>query len=1055
MRYGIVMLVACLVSLQARARSAEAQDKAAVFVAVNGLDTNAGTITSPLATLQKAIELAESRPGPAEIVMRGGTYYLHQSVKVRRSEKQSRLTIRAADDETPVLDGSAPLAAAVPLKEYPGVYIVEGEYPTDDPPKIWEVKTGRFFSGQAGPESVSVTDYSSVVLDEETLAIRCKNGMPPAEADIRVSGLMYGLQILRDGVTVRGIHFQNFASMRAASAVIVGGVGMTKGNGEGKQRQGTFVADTVIDSCSARHCYLGFRVYLTGKNTTFTRCKTRNTVCGIYISGLDTRVEHCELINDPGFHTDMLTWDYRYDRCGIRFYNRPEDAVIRHNFIQGFEHAGIHSKGSPGTYVVEYNTIVGIPRSFSIDKGFRVKYNIFADNTVPFQSDLKGELEATIDYNLFWGPRDLTAVIRNEKVGGKPHNIFGAPHFASPDQGDYRLLPDSPAIGIQGNKNAGACPRVPDDYRGPPNLQVALVRRRGDSVEAKLSVTGMARAEAMRYAINDDALVERLFASANTFILPDPDKEHTLRVQVRDANGIWSAVNTVSIPVPAQNPKLVGAPSIIANRYGALFAFEADQAARGEVEYHDDNTWVAAGRCTYANGRRTPLLVTGLPPGRPHRYRINVHGVVAEGEFNLAGAPRIMYVASGGEDAEAGGSREKPFATIQYALERALPGDRVRILPGIYFGAYQLENRGGTDQPPLIIEGLYPNTVVLDGLRQENTLLRVNKTPHVVLRNLNFRWYVDSAVTFSDSPGARVTGCRFINNYWRGGAGPTCRSLNFFRSPHFTVDRCIFARTRYGLSVESSPGGRIVHNTAVANSVTHVLWRGAPSDDIVIQYNSFNWNGNSLLYLPQPQDTIQKRSTIDCNNYGTTFMREKGAQNASGRYGRSLAKPFPYLPSNREFIAGNKTFVNMEDWLVYSGQDKNSIFADPKLIDPRAGRFDVAADSPNLLPDGMVIGALGYLGENPNVAPEVVVTAPCTGEEIGGAVAIAADASDFDGAITKVEFYDGDRLIGQASPAPYRISPVKLAPGRHVITARAIDNRDRMTVSDSVELTIR
>ena len=61
-------------------------------------------------------------------------------------------------------------------------------------------------------------------------------------------------------------------------------------------------------------------------------------------------------------------------------------------------------------------------------------------------------------------------------------------------------------------------------------------------------------------------------------------------------------------------------------------------------------------------------------------------------------------------------------------------------------------------------------------------------------------------------------------------------------------------------------------------------------------------------------------------------MREKGAQNASGRYGRSLAKPFPYLPSNREFIAGNKTFVNMEDWLVYSGQDKNSIFADPKLI---------------------------------------------------------------------------------------------------------------------------
>ena len=57
-------------------------------------------------------------------------------------------------------------------------------------------------------------------------------------------------------------------------------------------------------------------------------------------------------------------------------------------------------------------------------------------------------------------------------------------------------------------------------------------------------------------------------------------------------------------------------------------------------------------------------------------------------------------------------------------------------------------------------------------------------------------------------------------------------------------------------------------------------------------------------------------------------------------------------------MAGTRAFVNMEDWLEYSRQDRHSIFADPKWVDPRAGRFDVAADSPNLLPDGKIIGAL-------------------------------------------------------------------------------------------------
>ena len=144
----------------------------------------------------------------------------------------------------------------------------------------------------------------------------------------------------------------------------------------------------------------------------------------------------------------------------------------------------------------------------------------------------------------------------------------------------------------------------------------------------------------------------------------------------------------------------------------------------------------------------------------------------------------------------------------------------------------------------------------------------------------------------------------------------------------------------------------------------------------------------------------------------------------------------------------------MKDWVQYNRQDKHSIYADPKWIDPRAGRFDVAADSPNLLPDGKIIGALGYLGENPNKVPEVVIAGPYSGAKIDGIFNITVDASDYDGTVEKIVFYAGDKQIGEATARPYRLSGVKLSAGRHVITAKAVDNRDATAVSDEVIIVV-
>jgi len=266
-----------------------------------------------------------------------------------------------------------------------------------------------------------------------------------------------------------------------------------------------------------------------------------------------------------------------------------------------------------------------------------------------------------------------------------------------------------------------------------------------------------------------------------------------------------------------------------------------------------------------------------------------------------------------------------------------------------------------------------------------------------------------------------------------------------------------FTLTHNQFEFGDSPGGQILHNTFVANTAMGILWRGAPCENIAIKYNTFNWHHDQLLNINQPLDILRNRCVIDYNNYGTTFLRPEGQD-------VNLPKPFSYLPSNRDFqiyhdtTPGNTNKYDvstLKKWQEISGQDKHSLFADPKFIDPAAGRLDVAADSPNLLPDGQIVGALGYLGEHPNLAPDVIVMSPYFGEDVKGGMSVTADASDYDGTVKNVEFYADEKRIGQSATPPYRISGVQLTPGRHVIMAKAVDDRGATAVSDAVEMSVR
>ena len=103
------------------------------------------------------------------------------------------------------------------------------------------------------------------------------------------------------------------------------------------------------------------------------------------------------------------------------------------------------------------------------------------------------------------------------------------------------------------------------------------------------------------------------------------------------------------------------------------------------------------------------------------------------------------------------------------------------------------------------------------------------------------------------------------------------------------------------------------------------------------------------------------------------------------------------------------------------------------------------------------IASVDSFGSNSNMIPEVRLTTPenDTSVDIFTAVTISATATDFNGTITKVDFYRGTTLIGTDTTSPYAINWTPSAPGTFVITARAFDNNGATNNSAKANLTVK
>ena len=85
------------------------------------------------------------------------------------------------------------------------------------------------------------------------------------------------------------------------------------------------------------------------------------------------------------------------------------------------------------------------------------------------------------------------------------------------------------------------------------------------------------------------------------------------------------------------------------------------------------------------------------------------------------------------------------------------------------------------------------------------------------------------------------------------------------------------------------------------------------------------------------------------------------------------------------------------------------------------------------------------------VPPTVTLTSPTSGQQFTAPadITLSANASDSDGTIKKVEFFQGTTLLGTVYTPPYTMIWKAVGPGSYTLSARATDNANLKTTSSA------
>jgi hypothetical protein len=156
-------------------------------------------------------------------------------------------------------------------------------------------------------------------------------------------------------------------------------------------------------------------------------------------------------------------------------------------------------------------------------------------------------------------------------------------------------------------------------------------------------------------------------------------------------------------------------------------------------------------------------------------------------------------------------------------------------------------------------------------------------------------------------------------------------------------------------------------------------------------------------------------------------------------------------PGTTGTAGAEKIVFPVSNSLNASGSGDLTIAEDP------AGGFGFAGtiNGPALYKIALDAAQVRYIcGPLLNHPPHIVITSPRHGSlaQPASALALQVRATDIDGSVVKVQYYDSGVEIGEADSPPFAISWSSPSSGIHSLTARATDNRSATNNSAAVQV---
>jgi hypothetical protein len=165
----------------------------------------------------------------------------------------------------------------------------------------------------------------------------------------------------------------------------------------------------------------------------------------------------------------------------------------------------------------------------------------------------------------------------------------------------------------------------------------------------------------------------------------------------------------------------------------------------------------------------------------------------------------------------------------------------------------------------------------------------------------------------------------------------------------------------------SSPNTSYYRNTAVAAAETSLIVGFGSAPGSYIAMNSLNCNEDQAIELYATTNELAQL-TLDYNNYGTVFQSD--AQAKADPNTLVSFDDYPYFGGTRYLAMWYPDpttnvpicYYSLTKWRADTGQDRHTLFADPKWVSPASADFRLLPGSPNLLNNGNQIGACGTKG---------------------------------------------------------------------------------------------